>query len=159
MPSKGYRQKCVVAMSLVPVWVEGHILPRCLVETVRDGRWTPPDDVSILESIFGERPVSPWFMSLAEMCRENRQWITDFRNGNADDYLGDSVAAEDPGDIDPELSLLIADLGPDQLVALDYRSGRDSPRVLYLRPRGGWDLVCASIDELIHRMQSAAGTG
>jgi hypothetical protein len=149
----------MVAMSLVPVKIEGHTLPRRLVKAVRDGEWVPPADVSILESIFGERPVSPWFMSLTEMRRENRQWVTDFRDGNADEYLGDGFAREDPGDIDPELSLIIADLGPDQLVALDYRSDKKSPRVLYLRPRGGWDIVCASIDELIRQMQSPARSG
>lgn len=146
-------------MSLVRVRVEGHALPRRLVEAIRDGKWKAPIEASVLEAIFDDRPISQWFMSLAEIRSENRQWVADFRDGNANDYLGDRVSGDYPGGIDPELSLIIADLGPDQLVALDYRPDRDSPTVVYLRPRGGWDLVCESIDELIHRMQSEAPPG
>lgn len=145
-------------MSPLPVKIEGHLLPKALVEAVRDGKWSTPADASILSAIFGDRPVSPWFMSFAEMRRENRQWVSDFQNGYADEYLGDSAAAEDPGDIDPDLSLIIADLGPDQLVALDYRFGRDSPKVVYLRPRGGWDIVSGTVDELINRMRGVVGS-
>jgi hypothetical protein len=47
-------------------------------------------------------------------------------------FLGSPDPVKAPGDIDPELSVLIGDLGIgyDQPIALDYRSSMEDPAVL-----------------------------
>jgi hypothetical protein len=66
-------------------------------------------------------------------------------------YIGLPSADHLPGDIDPAQSLLVGDLGPDQLIALDYRSSVTKPQVIYSAydPGSIWHQVAGSIEELL----------
>ena len=70
----------------------------------------------------------PAFFSLEGMRRENEGWCDE----TLDSYLGGKDGVVQPGDIDPARSVVIADLGPDRLVALDYRKSQERPSVVYL---------------------------
>lgn len=47
-------------------------------------------------------------------------------------YHGNADEGFVPGDIDPARAVLIADLGPDRLIALDYRESETRPSVIAL---------------------------
>ncbi len=57
-----------------------------------------------------------------------------------------------PGDIDPHRSLLIGELQPDAMIALDYRVSAISPSVVYLISCGeldGWIEVAPNIERFM----------
>ena len=83
--------------------------------------------------------------------RRNARWIDDI---DYDDefrqlYIGRPDPANPPGDIDPQMSLLLGDLGPDQPFALDFRRSMDTPSVVYLDKKMRWVEVAPTIEALI----------
>lgn len=71
------------------------------------------------------------------------------------EFQRSDIASRWRGDIDPKKSLLIGDLGPDRLIALDYR-GNESPRVLYLvgETESLWILAAQNLQVLAENFQS-----
>lgn len=132
--------------------VNGLPLPTALIDAIHSGRWVAPS-VDKLESVFplaigGGEPIRhPAFFNLDGMQRENDGW-SDETLGS---YLGNSDDKVQPGDIDPTQSVVIADLGPDRLIALDYRTSEEKPRVAYLagneQPR--WVEAAPDIESLL----------
>lgn len=107
-------------------------LPPSLLILIESGRWRCPADQSGLDRLFPERGEFCCY-SFAGMEGETQ---VIYRNPTPM-WRGMPDPANPPGDIDPKLAVLIADLGIgyDQPIALDYRLSREQPRVLTLR----WD--------------------
>jgi hypothetical protein len=131
------------------VEVNGLVLPAELARAARDGRWSRLSSSPALAEFFGSEPVRPRFHSLADMVAINGDW----KNETDPLYLGQADPFQYPGDIDPKRSLIVAELGPDQLIALDYRDAA-GPQVLFASDdvRSPWSLVSRSIEELLSRL-------
>lgn len=56
----------------------------------------------------------------------NRLWASEYVHF----YLGQTISSCSPGDIDPQLAVIIGQAEPDGPIALDYRAS--PPRVVYL---------------------------
>ena len=135
--------------------VNGLPLPTALVDAIHSGRWVVPS-IDKLESVFplanaGGEPIRhPAFFNLDGMQRENDGWTDE----TLAFYLGNSGDQVQPGDIDPTQSVVIADLGPDRLIALDYRTSEENPRVVYLigneQPR--WVEAAPDIETLMRML-------
>jgi hypothetical protein len=96
--------------------------------------------------VFGDPPEHPQFYDLAEIRRQNASWqqVT----------VEQAFGVPDPGasvGVEPRLSVVIGDLGPDMPIVLDYRISRDEPRILYLgfRPHPSWSVVAVDFASLI----------
>jgi hypothetical protein len=102
-------------------------LPSDLIALIEAGRWRCPADLSGVDRLFPDRGEFKLY-TLDYMPFENRWWITRI----ASMFLGSPDPVQAPGDIDPELSDLIGDLGMgcDQPIALDYRPSMEDPAVL-----------------------------
>jgi hypothetical protein len=134
------------------VEVNGLKLPLGLTKALREGRWSSLASSPSLAAVFGSEPVRPKFFSLEAIIAVNRSW-----KDEADPlYLGQANASHYPGDIDPERSLIVAELGPDQLIALDYRRSA-APEVLYASDdvRSPWHLVSGSVEELLSELATS----
>jgi hypothetical protein len=127
--------------------VNGLPIPPALASAMARGQWPGVLDLSVLERVFRDRPINPCFYSMEDISQINRDWLTEMQEA----YIGRPSADHPPGDIDPARSLLVGDLGPDQLIALDYRSSATKPQVIYAAydPRSIWQLVAGSIEELL----------
>ncbi len=125
--------------------VNGLPLPEALLAAMGDGRWVAPD-LDAQRRVFGEAHGDALFYPLEFMRQENAAWPGD----KGPIYFGDPDPSRPPGDIDPARSVLIADLGPDRMVALDYRTSPDTPAVVFLGSREpGWVQVAGSAAELL----------
>ena len=118
----------VTLMSSPTNIVNGLPLPTALVEAIHAGRWIVPAHEKLRAAFPLEPIVHPLFYNLEGMLRENAGW----QDETLESYLGRKCSSAYPGDIDPTKSVLIADLGPDRLIALDYRESQESPGVVYL---------------------------
>ncbi|WP_369036066.1 hypothetical protein [Streptomyces adonidis] len=127
------------------VVIAGLPVPSRLVELVRAGKWVAPDD-EILFEIFEQRPVQPCFYGEEMLIRENHAWQAD--PGNA--WPGDLTKEGNLG-ILAERSMVIADLGPEMPIVLDYRESLTSPRVIYMRS-SAWRQIAADFGELVRRL-------
>ncbi|GAA0801674.1 hypothetical protein [Spirilliplanes yamanashiensis] len=128
--------------------VNGLPLPAVLVEAIGDGVWRAPAGPEVYVRVFGEEAVAPEFYDERAMRRENDGW--------ADVSRDDFACAPGPGGnlgVDPVRSVIIAGLGPDMPVVLDYRRSPENPRVLYVRgDRPRWVEVAADVAELLARL-------
>jgi len=113
-----------------PETINGLPLPHDLLAMAKSGRWRCPADLSGVDRLFPERGEFTLY-SLEYMRTENSFWIHE----TSPTFLGAADSSNPPGDIDPERSILIGDLGIgyDQPIALDYRLSSTEPRVLTLR--------------------------
>jgi hypothetical protein len=128
------------------VEINGLVLPVELTRALLDGRWSRLGSSPSLADVFGSEPVRPRFHSLEGMVAINGYW----KNETDPAYLGQADLHQYPGDIDPKQSLIVAELGPEQLIALDYRSAT-GPQVVFASDdvRSPWRLVSVSIEELL----------
>lgn len=127
--------------------INGHPLPAALVEALGSGRWRLPADPDRLAAVFAHQPNHPSFYGLEQMRRENAGWLGETYAG----YFGSPDSQRPPGDLHPQHSVLIGDLGPDVPFALDYRTA-PVPRVVFLTDEdehSRWVQVASSIDELM----------
>ncbi|MFI6540995.1 SMI1/KNR4 family protein [Nonomuraea sp. NPDC050547] len=129
--------------------IGGLPLPPALIALIRAGRWVPPPCERVYLDVFGAEPDHPYFYDLPDMKRQNEFWQ---RSGTEDVY-GSPVEGRSVG-IEPSLSIVIGDLGPDMPIALDYRATSTVPRVLHLRFSGSpeWVHIASSVEELISRL-------
>ncbi|MCZ7423684.1 MULTISPECIES: SMI1/KNR4 family protein [unclassified Micromonospora] len=134
------------------VIIDGLPVPSVLLNAVRQGRWVAPDrSSSTYRDVFGDDAVVPQFLPLSRMTA-NRRWLDDMPEDYRGFYLGQPDRQRPPGDVDPDQSLLIGDLGPDQPFALDYRPSLAAPSVIYLSTTADWIEVAPNIETLIERL-------
>src|SRR5215475_6968261 len=134
--------------------VGGLPLPVELLTALEKGLWRPPADGSILTDVFDDVPELPEFYDYPAIERQNRSW----QAMPVASVFGHPVEGRSLG-IDPHQSIVIADLGPDMPIVLDYRISRESPRVLYLgfSEIPVWIEVASSFSELLHRLNISDG--
>ena len=126
--------------------ISGLQIPANLLTAIGQGRWSRMAKSEMLEEIFGARPIRAKFFSLDGIVAVNRNWTPE----RDPLYIGEPNEAHPPGNIDPARSLIIAELGPDQLIALDYR-GPGAPTIVYASDdvRSPWRFVADSIEDLL----------
>jgi hypothetical protein len=131
-------------MSDPVVTIGGLPLPSDLVSAIRRAIWRPPSDPSVYVSVFGEQAEH-----VDEIERQNVTW----QSRASSDVFGEQVVSGSVG-IDPTLSVVIGDLGPDMPIALDYRVSRNDPRVLYLgfTSRPTWKVVADNFTYLLRSL-------
>ncbi|MCB9705531.1 MAG: hypothetical protein H6711_26920 [Myxococcales bacterium] len=125
--------------------INGLQLPACIAVLLQAERWVAPDPET-LQRVMGDVPVHPIFYHYSLMQSENSHWLEEKRL----EYVG--VADGSGGVIDPAKSVLIGDLGPDRLVALDYGRGYP-PRVVYLgHGSSSWVEIAEDAESLLRRL-------
>lgn len=116
--------------------INGLPLPPDLLAQIHAGRWKFPEDLTAVKYTFPAWQVALTHTSgfmlymLDTIERENMSWIEE----KDPMFIGAPDTTKTPGDIDPNLSLLIGDLGwgSEQPIALDYPCSLKSTRVLTL---------------------------
>lgn len=131
----------------VPLAIGGLPLPPALISALREGRWVAPSE-AVLAGVFPERPIDALFYGPSGMIGTNQTWQSERR----EEYICDPDPGNPPGDIEPARSVLIGDLGPDQMFALDYRRSPDRPSVVYLA-EPGWVEVAPDFETLAARLR------
>jgi hypothetical protein len=113
------------------------------------GKWAPLSNAETYVEIFGDEPDLPFFFDRAKLIKENSSW----QRVSVEEAFGEETTHGSLG-IDPRQSVMIAALGPDMPIVLDYRESREVPRVLYLGFSGThkWVQVAANVEELTERM-------
>ena len=112
-------------------------LPASLLALIDAGRWKPPKR-TLLEAYFEDMAPEAKFFDTQGMQAATSWWKTE-----ADlTYFGQPEGRPAPTNL-----VIIGDLGPDQLLVLDY--GANPPRVCYFGTDGAWHLIADSIDLLI----------
>lgn len=103
-------------------------LPVALVEAIKSGTWRTPASRVAWRSLFPEEEiVQPILYPLGEMRgQDSRSGLT------GHEYLGHVDEVFVPGDSDQSRAVLIADLGPERPIALDYRGSGRQPSVVEL---------------------------
>ena len=127
--------------------VGGLTLPESLLHAIDGGRWKPPGDVQLLREVFADEPDWPQFYDVATMVRQNQKFQKKSASELEDQVPGSSLGLG----IEPGLAVLIGSLGADMPIALDYRSERENPRVIYLA-EDGWHEVAPTFEELGRRL-------
>jgi hypothetical protein len=134
---------------MMHVIIDGLLVPATLLEIVHQGRWTAPNRLSpVYREVFYDEAAQPEFL-MPHRMRANRRWIDAILPEYREFYLGRPDATRPPGDIDPDQSLLIGDLGPDQPFSLDYRQSDHAPTVIYLSTTANWIEVAPDIATFI----------
>lgn len=120
-------------------------VPPDLIALIRAGEWVPSSD-DVLLHVFGERPVQPCFYGEEMLIRENQGW-------QADPGIAGPPHLPVEGNLGivVERSMVIADLGPEMPIVLDYRESLMSPRVIYLKS-SAWVRITSSFEELVRRL-------
>ncbi|MEU8326479.1 hypothetical protein AB0C33_49635 [Nonomuraea sp. NPDC048881] len=126
--------------------IGGLLVPPALTSLIRAGGWVPPRRRQTLLEVFGDEPEQPSFYDLPDLARQNASW----QRRDVEEVFGVPIEGESLG-IEPSLSILIADLGIDMPIALDYRDTAGPPPVLYLTfsPEARWIKVASGIEALI----------
>jgi hypothetical protein len=129
--------------------INGLPIPPALLAALEDGRWTALAGSPRLERVFGQRPTQAKFLTLPEMVATNKGW----ENERRPVYVGFPDRGNPPGDIDPANSLIVADLGPDEMIALDYRyPGRPGVVFATADARSPWRHVANSVEDLMRAL-------
>ena len=126
-------------------------LPIALVVAIESGVWRTPKNPDVWRSLFPDNEiVQPMLYPLEEM-RGQKSWLS----GAGPAYLGQASEGFVPGDIDPSRAVLIADLGPDRLIALDYRESQTRPSVVALtsEEHSCWRWVAEDIESFMRAIR------
>jgi hypothetical protein len=128
-------------------------LPVSLMTALENGVWQTPKTPDAWRSLFPhEKARHAELYSLKMMQSENAPWPRESRPY----YIGQADEHCPPGDIDPAKSLLIADLGPDKMIALDYRESSSRPPILHITiaPDGSsrWIRIAPDIETFIRAL-------
>jgi hypothetical protein len=111
-----------------PIYVNDLPLPTALIEAINRGFWKTPKSRDVWRTLFPDNQiVQPLLYQLDGMRGESAQLRV---AGPA--YFGTADEEHVPGDIDPFRAVVIADLGPDRLIAMDYRTPDSKPSIVAL---------------------------
>ena len=108
--------------------INGHEIPVALQEELKSerARLAPDEEVRLCGMLKHIETPIPTLYDLRGIQLANQLWISP----EADYYLGEPSSAFPPGNIDPQLTLIIGHAEPDSPIALDYRA--TPARVVYL---------------------------
>jgi hypothetical protein len=133
------------------IYINDLPLPAGLVSAIKNGVWQTPKNRDVWRSLFpDEEIVQPTLYPLGEMQGQN-SWVGITGPG----YLGHIGEGIVPGDIDQNRAVLIADLGPDRLIALDYRESETCPSVVALtsEEHSCWRRVADDIESFMRAIR------
>ncbi|HEY1066181.1 MAG TPA: hypothetical protein VGE52_08730 [Pirellulales bacterium] len=126
-------------------------LPAALISASEHGAWRTPENRDDWLALFPDKEImQPTLYPLIGMASASAEPA---RLG--ENYLGVAGEGVSPGDIDPALAVLIGDLGPDRLLALDYRKSITRPSVIGLTSsrHAKWQYVAADIEEFMRAIK------
>jgi hypothetical protein len=132
------------------ILINGLPLPVALVEAIESGTWRTPASRDVWRSLFPDAEiVQPMLYPLGE-TRGQDSWSGLTGPG----YLGHVDEGFVPGDIDQGRAVLIADLGPERLIALDYRGSETQPSVVALtsQEHSCWRRVADDIESFMRAL-------
>jgi hypothetical protein len=133
-------------MARMQIAINGLPLPAAVATAIEAGTWLAPEDTHLWYALVPPSEVGrPKLYKIELMRQVNADWA----NESDPIYLGLADGRRQPGNLDPRLSLLIGELDPDGLIALDYRSSIESPSVAYLMLTGDscrWMQISPDID-------------
>ena len=127
-------------------------LPAALVRAIRNGVWRTPKNREVWLSLFPARQVvQPMLYPLEKFDGKRDLWF--MKAGPV--YYGSKHSVIEPGDIDPYRAVLIGDLGPDRLIALDYRPSLVEPTVVALTSdrNSCWRIVADDIKSFMRAIK------
>ena len=126
-------------------------LPAPLVSAIESGIWQTPKNRDVWRSLFPDNEVVQPILYSLDAMRGQKSWLAEA--GPA--YLGRTDEGFVPGDIDPSRAVLIADLGPDRLIALDYRESETRPSVVALtsEEHSSWRRVADDIETFMRAIR------
>jgi hypothetical protein len=133
------------------IYINGLPLPATLVSAIESGIWQTPKNRDVWRSLFPDKEiVQPMLHPLGEI-RGKTSWLGITGPG----YLGHVGEGIVPGDIDQSRAVLIADLGPDRLIALDYRESETRPSVVALtsEEHSCWRRVADDIESFMRAIR------
>jgi len=133
------------------IYINSLPLPPALVNAIRSGIWTTPKNRNVWRSLFpDDQIVQPMLYPLGQMDGEG-MWLGLTGPG----YRGKVGEGFVPGDIDQTRAVLIADLGPDRLIALDYRESETHPSVVALtsEQHSNWVRVADDIESFMRLLR------
>jgi hypothetical protein len=133
------------------IYINDLPLPAALLSAIEIGIWQTPKNRDVWRSLFPDKEiVQPMLYPLGGMRGES-SWLG--ITGPA--YLGHVGEGFVPGDIDPRRAVLIADLGPDRLIALDYRESETRPSVVALtsEDHSCWRRVADDIESMMRAIR------
>jgi hypothetical protein len=122
-------------------------LPTPLAGAIERGIWQTRKDPEAWRSLFPDKEIVQPTLYQLEAMKGETAWLA----GAGPTYLGKAGEGFIPGDIDPTRAVLIADLGPDRLIALDYRESETRPSVVALtsEEHSCWRRVADDIESLM----------
>jgi hypothetical protein len=134
------------------IYVDGNAVPSQITTLIRQGRWRPPAEMSVWYALIPRECVfQPTFY---EIARLNGRSIWESDAG--DDCVGVCEDGINPGAIDPSQAIIIGDLGPERLLALDLRTSPTNPSVCALVPREDaescWIQIAPNLDEFLQAL-------
>jgi hypothetical protein len=133
------------------IYINGLPLPAALVGAIESGIWRTPKSRDAWRSLFPDEEIfQPMLYPLGQM-QEQDSWLGLTGPG----YLGHIGEGFIPGDIDQSRAVLIADLGPDRLIALDFRVSETRPSVIALtsEEHSYWRRVADDIDSFMRALR------
>jgi hypothetical protein len=132
------------------MFVNGLPLPAALVEAMRSDVWQTPNHRETWRALFPDNEIVQPMLYKFKSANSNDPWLS--QAGPA--YYGNTSEGFIPGTIDPKLAVLIADLGPDRLIALDYRDSLTRPSVIALTSsdHGCWCRVADDIESFMRAL-------
>ncbi|MFE6976988.1 hypothetical protein [Streptomyces sp. NPDC057682] len=129
--------------------VFGMPLPACLVAAVEDGRWMELARSPGIAAVFGRAPVRPVFHTFSGMRGMTRWWREELDEEILRCYAGTSAEPASPGRMPRLRTVIIGNLGPDLLFALDYGRSSTEPAVAFLGEEDSWRTVSANVRGLM----------
>ena len=79
--------------------------------------------------------------AVRKLCLEDRNRVESY-------WIGSNKNGLNPGCIDCEKIIVIANLDFDVPICLDYRKSLYNPEVIWLTNKGGWEKICDTYHEL-----------
>lgn len=132
----------------------GMALPSCLVKAIDDGTWASLAKSPKIEEVFGEAPVRASFYSLSAMVAMTKWWREELDEETLECYYGTSSASVAAGYISRMGAVIVAGLGPDLIVALEYDGPHASPSVVFLGQQNHWRKISENVCDLIYALDS-----
>lgn len=131
------------------ITIDGHKIPDQLSTLVREGKWRAPTERKLWASLVSlNQVIQP---SLYPLDKVDGMSLWESEAGMHFVGVDDNVIS--PGRLDPSQTIIIGDLGPERLLALDLRKSISNPPVCAFLPREDdescWVEIASCLDDFI----------
>lgn len=129
--------------------IDGNRVPARLNALIDSRKWKPPVDKSRWHALVPmDKVIQPTLYPLDKLNGKSL-WSSEAGDG----FLGVVDQHIVPGKLDPATTIIIGDLGPERLLALDLRVSYSNPPVCAFLPRDDedscWVVIAATLDDFI----------